>query len=174
MAIVDYCIGYWSGLGSAFGGLLALRQPPVGGGVPPSATEASNQTLHIVSRPTLSEASINVSNATNANRVASSATNAVTNTNAKLLIPARTAFLEAQVNQLRLTFKRDAWVEIKRADKSTLFSRVGKAGSTETIDIDQPVSVVIGNLTGVEVTLRGVQFDLKTDARNNVARLNLK
>lgn len=77
-------------------------------------------------------------------------------------------------NTLKLTFKQDSWAEIKRADKSILYSRVGKAGSTETFDIDQPVSVVIGNLAGVDVTLRGAEVDLKAGTKNNIARLNLK
>ncbi|QRX83003.1 RodZ domain-containing protein [Glaciimonas sp. PAMC28666] len=80
----------------------------------------------------------------------------------------------AGANLLKLTFKQDSWVEIKRADKNILFSRVGKAGSTETFDIDQPVSVVIGNLAGVDVTLRGAAIDLKAGTKNNIARLNLK
>ena len=80
----------------------------------------------------------------------------------------------ADANRLSLTFKQDSWVEIKRADKTTLFSRVGKAGSTETFDIDQPVYVVIGNLAGVDATLRGVSLDLRAGTKGNVARLNLK
>ena len=80
----------------------------------------------------------------------------------------------AGANILKLTFKQDSWVEIRRADKKILFSRVGKGGSTETFDIDQPVSVVIGNLAGVDVTLRGEAVDLKAGTKNNIARLNLK
>lgn len=80
----------------------------------------------------------------------------------------------AGANILKLTFKQNSWVEITRADKKILFSRVGKSGSTETFDIDQPVSIVIGNLAGVDVTLRGEAVDLKAGTKNNIARLNLK
>jgi len=75
---------------------------------------------------------------------------------------------------LRLTMSQDSWVDIRRADKSVVVSRVLKAGTTESFDIDQPVSIVIGNVGGVTATFRGRAFDLVSSYGNNVARMNLK
>jgi cytoskeleton protein RodZ len=75
-------------------------------------------------------------------------------------------------NALVLTIREDSWVEIRRADKTTLISRVVKAGSTETFPISGPVTLVLGNARGVDARLRGEPVDLKS--KNNVARVNLK
>jgi cytoskeleton protein RodZ len=40
--------------------------------------------------------------------------------------------------------------------------------------MSQPVNIIIGNLAGVDATLRGVPVDLKAGSKTNVARLNLK
>jgi len=80
----------------------------------------------------------------------------------------------ASGGELSLNFRQDSWVEIKRADNTVLISRLAKAGSTETVDMSQPVNIIIGNLAGVDATLRGVPVDLKAGSKTNVARLNLK
>jgi cytoskeleton protein RodZ len=75
---------------------------------------------------------------------------------------------------LLLKVREDSWVEIKRAGStSASVSRVVKAGETEAIEVTEPVSLVIGNAAGVDVTLRGAPVDLKAGG-GNVARLNLK
>lgn len=75
---------------------------------------------------------------------------------------------------LHLTFREDSWVEIRRGDKSTIISRLLKAGTTEAFDISEPVTLVVGNAAGVDANLRGLKLDLATSANSNVARLNLK
>jgi len=74
---------------------------------------------------------------------------------------------------LRLTFREDSWVEIRRADKSTVISRLLKAGTTETFDVSDAATLIIGNAAGVDASLRGQPLDLKTPGGSNVARLNL-
>ena len=76
--------------------------------------------------------------------------------------------------ELSLNFRQDSWVDVKRADNTVLISRLVKAGSTETVDMSQPVSIIIGNIAGVDATLRGAPLDLKAGSKTNVARLNLK
>jgi cytoskeleton protein RodZ len=73
-----------------------------------------------------------------------------------------------------LKVNQDSWIEIKRADKTVLISRIVKAGSTEAFDITQPGTLVIGNAAGVDVTVRGKPLDMKTIAKTNVARVDLK
>ncbi|MBP0599602.1 helix-turn-helix domain-containing protein [Herbaspirillum sp. LeCh32-8] len=74
---------------------------------------------------------------------------------------------------LRLSFREDSWVEIRRADKTTVISRLLKAGTTEAFDVSDATTLVIGNAAGVDATLRGQPLDLKAPGGSNVARLNL-
>jgi len=76
---------------------------------------------------------------------------------------------------LVLNAHADTWVEVKRAsDNKVLLSRVLKAGETERVDVAAPVSVVIGNVSGVDASLRGTRVDFGKVAASNVARLTLK
>lgn len=75
---------------------------------------------------------------------------------------------------LAIKVREDSWVEIKRADNSVLVSRLLKAGTLEVVAVTEPVSMVIGNAAGVDVTLRGKSVDVVTGNASNVARLNLK
>ena len=151
------------------GGFSALRQPSADIGSPHVAPETGSDALKASSASARSVASSDASNTVLAtNSVGESA---IANPQPA---PVEATVATAGANKLTLDFKQNSWVEIKRADKSTLFSRVGKAGTTETFDIDQPVSVVIGNLSGVDVTFRGAPLDLKAGTKNNIARLNLK
>lgn len=78
-------------------------------------------------------------------------------------------------NTLDLKINSDSWIEVRRvSNNSIVISRIAKAGTTETVDVDEPVSVVIGNAAGVDASFRGAPLDLKSTANNNVARLNLK
>lgn len=75
---------------------------------------------------------------------------------------------------LALKMREDSWIEIRRADNSTVISKLIKAGSTETFEVKEPLSVVIGNASGVDATLRGNPLELTASARSNVVRLSLK
>lgn len=75
---------------------------------------------------------------------------------------------------LSLVLRQDSWIEIKRADSSVVVSRLARAGTTETFEIVEPVSLVVGNAAGVDATLRNVPLELKSGASSNVARINLQ
>jgi len=75
---------------------------------------------------------------------------------------------------LVLKLREDSWVEIRRANNSVLTSRLMKAGSSESFDVEGPISLTLGNAAGVDASLRGAPVDLKSGTRNNIARLNLK
>ncbi|MNR97542.1 Cytoskeleton protein RodZ [compost metagenome] len=77
-------------------------------------------------------------------------------------------------NALAINVREDSWVEIKGADNNVIVSRLLKAGTSEAIPVTGPVSVVIGNASGVDVTLRGAPVDVVTGNSSNVARMNLK
>jgi cytoskeleton protein RodZ len=83
-------------------------------------------------------------------------------------------------NTLVLKMREQSWIEVRRVGEAArgtsnvLLSRLDRAGTTEAIDIAEPVAVTIGNAGGVDATLRGAPVDLKADAKSNVAHLNLK
>jgi cytoskeleton protein RodZ len=78
-------------------------------------------------------------------------------------------------NTLELKINSDSWIEIRRvSNNGIVISRIAKAGTTENVDVDEPVSVVIGNAAGVDASFRGTPLELKSSANNNVARFNLK
>lgn len=77
-------------------------------------------------------------------------------------------------NLLVIKAQEDTWVEARAADNTVLISHLIPAGSTETLSVNKPISLTIGNAGGVEMTLRGNPVDVKRTAKNNVAHINLK
>jgi cytoskeleton protein RodZ len=76
---------------------------------------------------------------------------------------------------LVMKLKEDSWIEIRRSsDGRIVSSGLFRAGATETIDISEPVSIVVGNAAGVDMLLRGEPVKLNPHAGGNVARLSLK
>jgi cytoskeleton protein RodZ len=77
-------------------------------------------------------------------------------------------------DMLVFKLREDSWIEIRRADRSTMISRLVKAGSTESFKLTGPVSVTVGNASGVDATLRGAPLALQAEGKGNIARLKLK
>jgi cytoskeleton protein RodZ len=62
----------------------------------------------------------------------------------------------AAANALVLNVREDAWIEVRPAKGGTpMLKRLVKAGSTETVNVDQPVRVIVGNPGAVSASLRG-------------------
>ncbi|HZW13584.1 MAG TPA: RodZ domain-containing protein [Noviherbaspirillum sp.] len=90
-------------------------------------------------------------------------------------LPASNGAAPTGNNALHLAAREDSWVEIRRTGNSAvLVSRIVKAGESETVQVTEPVSLVIGNAAGVDASLRGVPLELKPGTKSNVARVNLK
>jgi cytoskeleton protein RodZ len=78
-------------------------------------------------------------------------------------------------NTLQLKAREGSWIEIKRASNNAIvLSRIVKAGESESVEVSEPMSAVIGNANGVEATLRGEPLKLKTNSNSNVAHITLK
>ncbi|WP_292934911.1 RodZ domain-containing protein [Noviherbaspirillum sp.] len=146
-------------------------------------TPAPN-TAEVPAKPTESaaqpaEANAPTGNAAPAPEQAPAATNSVPALNAPANpAPATPSAAEvpaaAGKDTLQFKVREDSWIEIRRkSNNDVVLSRLVKAGETETVDVTEPVSVVIGNASGVEASLRGTPLTLKA-GRGNVARLNLK
>ena len=80
----------------------------------------------------------------------------------------------ANTNSMVFKFKEDSWLQIKRPDGRIVFGRLVKAGGEESITVDGPMSVVVGNARGVEASLRGQSLTLKVAPGGNVSYLNIK
>ncbi len=81
----------------------------------------------------------------------------------------------AAAGALQLSSREDAWVEvIAIRGERKLLSKLMKAGSTELVDVAEPVVLVVGNVAGVNAVLRGQTLNLVASARDNVARLRLE
>lgn len=90
--------------------------------------------------------------------------------------PAPSATLrESGKDSLVLKARQDSWIEIRRvANNSAIVSRILKAGESESVEISEPVSVVVGNVSAVDASLRGSPIELKAGGASNVARLTVK
>ncbi len=81
----------------------------------------------------------------------------------------------AGANALVLNVREDSWIEVRPAKGGApLFSRLVKGGSTETVSVDQPVRVTVGNPGGVTATLRGTAVALPQLPGKTISRVNLQ
>ena len=74
---------------------------------------------------------------------------------------------------LGLKFKGAVWIEIKDAKGTVLASGTQAANSEQNIKGELPLSVIIGDVTNVDMTWKGQPYDLKsaTKGRGTVAKI---
>jgi len=78
-------------------------------------------------------------------------------------------------NALVLNVRQDSWIEVRPTKGGpALISRLVKGGSTETVNVDQPVRVIVGNPGAVSATLRGAAVALPQVPGKTLARVNLQ
>ncbi|WP_322404766.1 helix-turn-helix domain-containing protein [Massilia luteola] len=78
-------------------------------------------------------------------------------------------------NALVLNVSQDSWIEVRPAKGGApLLSRLVKAGSTETVNVEQPVRMTVGNPAGVTATLRGAAVALPAVPGKTLSRVNLQ
>ncbi|UUZ53421.1 DUF4115 domain-containing protein [Massilia sp. H-1] len=70
--------------------------------------------------------------------------------------------------------REDSWIEVRREKGPKLFSGLVKGGRVETVTLDGPVALIVGNPGAVDATLRGVSVPLPPVSGAKVARVNLK
>lgn len=86
-----------------------------------------------------------------------------------------TAAVASAASALQLKASQDSWVEVIAVDgERKMLSKLMKAGTTELVEITEPVVLVVGNAAGIEAVLRGQSLNLKAATRDNVAKLSLK
>lgn len=81
----------------------------------------------------------------------------------------------AGANSLVLTVREDSWIEVRpNAGGRPLISRLVKAGSTESVEVSGPATLVVGAPGGVTATLRGASIPLPQQPGKTIARVALK
>jgi cytoskeleton protein RodZ len=80
----------------------------------------------------------------------------------------------AGANALVIVVREDSWIQVQRAKGPPLISRLVKGGTTESFDITEPVTLVVGKPGAVSATLRGNAVELPVEAGKAVSRVNLK
>jgi cytoskeleton protein RodZ len=88
--------------------------------------------------------------------------------------PAAMAAASGEPRQLRLKFQAEAWVEVRDASGTVIFSQLGSPGSERVLQGRAPLQVVVGNAHAVQVTYQGRLVDLAPHTRVDVARLVLE
>lgn len=80
----------------------------------------------------------------------------------------------AASEDLLLRAREETWVEIKRVNGSdVVFSRLLKPGESQAIPVTEPLSLVVGNASGIDLSLRGAPLPLKGGS-GNVSRITVK
>ncbi|MEO8003629.1 MAG: RodZ domain-containing protein [Betaproteobacteria bacterium] len=78
--------------------------------------------------------------------------------------------------RVRMIFDREAWVEIKDRNGATIFGQLNAAGTRRSVSGEPPLSVVVGNASGVQLFMGEKSIDLAPHTRADIdlARLKLE
>lgn len=71
-------------------------------------------------------------------------------------------------------FDKDSWVEIRDRTGAIVFSQLNRAGSEQSVVLNPPVSIVVGNAAGVRMTYDDASYDLRRHIKVDVARFALE
>ena len=88
--------------------------------------------------------------------------------------PAPAAASAAAPDALVLAVREDTWIEVRPAKGRSLFSGLVKAGTIETVNVTEPVTLIVGKPSAVNATLRGAPLVLPAVPGGRVARIQLK
>lgn len=78
------------------------------------------------------------------------------------------------IHRISLTFKEEAWLDIKDATGRQLEAHLQRAGSSRSFEGKPPFAMVVGNADKVELRYDDQEVDLRPYTRVNVARLKVE
>ncbi|MFZ6747578.1 helix-turn-helix domain-containing protein [Undibacterium sp. Ren11W] len=84
------------------------------------------------------------------------------------------ASADASSDVLKLKFRQDAWIQLKKENGNVITSHMGRAGTEEVLMIKEPSLLRVGNAAGVDAFLRGRPLEMLPLNGSNVVNLNLK
>jgi len=76
--------------------------------------------------------------------------------------------------RLRFVFREESWVEVRDRNDRVVFSQLNPAGTGQEVAGLPPLSVVVGNSQGVQMTYDDRPVDLTRHTKVDVARLTLE
>jgi len=76
--------------------------------------------------------------------------------------------------QVRMLFEGESWVEVRDASGATIYSRLNAAGSERLVRGTPPLSLVVGNASGVKLIYQDKAIDLLPHTHVDVARITLE
>jgi cytoskeleton protein RodZ len=77
-------------------------------------------------------------------------------------------------HRVRLVFEKESWVEIRDRNGRRIFSQLNRAGTTQEVTGPPPLTLVVGNASGVRLTHNDNPVNLAPHTNVNVARLTLE
>lgn len=90
------------------------------------------------------------------------------------MVPVKAASSQNAASQLNMNFSEKSWVRVQGNDGTVLAEYMGLPGEQRSLDVNGPVTVIVGYAPGVRMTFRGAPVDLESHAVNSVARISLK
>ena len=75
---------------------------------------------------------------------------------------------------VRLRFARESWVEIRDRNGRKIFSQLNSPGTEQVVSGLPPLSLVVGNANGVQLTHNEQPVNLGPHTKIDVARLTLE
>jgi cytoskeleton protein RodZ len=79
----------------------------------------------------------------------------------------------ASGDDLHLAATKDSWIQVRDASGKTLLSRTLGPGETLGLNGQPPYRIVIGNIEGLSLTVRGQPFDLHAVTKTTTARFEV-
>jgi len=76
--------------------------------------------------------------------------------------------------RIGVEFVRESWIEIRDRAGNVVHSGTGAADSKRVVEVEPPVSVVVGNVSGMRITYNESPFDMAPHATRNIARFTLE
>jgi cytoskeleton protein RodZ len=95
---------------------------------------------------------------------------------ASATLPAHTASAAPRLGEhlIKLTFDQESWVEIRDRNGRRIFSQLNPAGTEQEVSGQPPLTLVVGNATGVRLTHNDQPVNLAPHIKIDVARLTLE
>ena len=84
------------------------------------------------------------------------------------------AVIGSGAGSVKMTFSKDAWVEIRDKTGNKIYSQLNRAGTEQVVQGNPPLSIVVGNAANVTVTYNGKPVDIAPYINVDVARLKLE
>ena len=73
-----------------------------------------------------------------------------------------------------MEFSDEVWVQVKGADKKTVFESLNTNGTTKEFKATPPLSFKIGNAPGAKIYINGQLYDSTPYTKGSVARFKIE